>query len=154
MRSPGDQSDTLSHDQGGSFFHDNKNNGIWCDVHCGSFTVIGNVVKRNGANGIFDEISQGPATIANNVVKHNNTMHIPSHGGIGITDSKNVNVYGNTVRRNHGFGISARLDHRHIGWPLTGSRSMTTSCTKIPSRGATLRAWFAIRIANAVRARG
>jgi hypothetical protein len=119
----------------GSFFHDNKNNGIWCDVHCGSFTVIGNVVKRNGGNGIFDEISQGPATIAHNVVKHNNTAHIPSHGGIGITDSKNVNVYGNTVRRNHGFGISARMDHRHIGWPLTGVRIHDNKLHQNPIKG-------------------
>jgi hypothetical protein len=103
-----------------SFFHDNKNNGIWCDVGCASFTVIGNVVKRNGGNGIFFEISQGPATIANNVVKHNNTAHVPSHGGIGITNSKNVDVYGNRLRHNHGFGISARKDHRSIGWQLSG----------------------------------
>jgi hypothetical protein len=119
----------------GSFFHDNKNNGIWCDVHCGSFTVIGNVVKRNGANGIFDEISQGHATIANNIVKHNNTAHIPSHGGIGITDSKDANVYGNTLRRNHGFGISARLDHRHIGWPLTGIKIHDNKLHQNPLKG-------------------
>jgi hypothetical protein len=119
----------------GSSFHDNKGNGIWCDVHCGSFTVTRNVVKRNGGSGIFDEISQGPATITYNIVKHNNTAHIPSHGGIGITDSKDVNVYGNSVGRNQGFGISARLDHRHDGWPLTGIRIHGNKLHQNPLKG-------------------
>jgi hypothetical protein len=119
----------------GSFFHDNKNNGIWCDVHCGSFRVIGNIVKRNAGNGIFDEISQGPAIIAHNIVKHNNTAHLPSHGGISVTDSKNANVYRNTLRHNHGFGISSRMDHRKIGWPLSSVKVHSNKLHADPLRG-------------------
>ena len=103
-----------------SYVHDNFNNGIWCDVGCGSFVVIGNRVKHNAGNGIFVEISQGPATIANNIVKNNNTADLGVHGGISITDSKDVNVYGNTLGGNNKFGIAGRMDQRTFGWVISG----------------------------------
>jgi parallel beta-helix repeat protein len=95
-----------------SFIHDNINNGIWCDIQCGHFVAQGNVVTRNTGNGIFMEISQGPALIADNIVKNNNTARNRTAGGISITDSRNVEVRGNTVSGNQGFGIGARMDER------------------------------------------
>jgi hypothetical protein len=90
----------------------NYGNGIWCDMQCGALTVKGNTVTYNLSTGIHDEISQGPAVIANNTVKYNNAANEAGHGGIGIIDSKNVAVYGNTVDANKGSGISAREDKR------------------------------------------
>jgi hypothetical protein len=95
-----------------SYVHDNINSGIWCDISCGAFIVTGNTVTGQTANGIFVEISQGHAVLANNVVKNNNTARVHSRGGILVTSSMNVRIFGNTLRDNSGFGIGARSDHR------------------------------------------
>jgi hypothetical protein len=67
--------------------------------------------------GIHYEISQGPAVISNNVVQNNNLANEAGHGGIGIIDSKNANVLGNTLGGNKGTGIRASKDKR--GFALT-----------------------------------
>jgi hypothetical protein len=90
----------------------NYGNGIWCDMQCGQFTVQGSEVTYNVSTGIHDEISQGPAVIANNIVQYNNSASEPGHGGIGVIDSKNVDVYGNTLGGNKVTGISANTDKR------------------------------------------
>jgi hypothetical protein len=90
----------------------NFGNGIWCDMQCGAFTVKGSKVTYNVSTGIHDEISQGPAVIAHNVVKYNNTANEAGHGGIGIIDSKNASVYGNSLGGNKIKGISAKEDAR------------------------------------------
>ncbi|MEA2510396.1 MAG: hypothetical protein QOG21_2478 [Actinomycetota bacterium] len=90
----------------------NYGNGAWCDMQCGTFTIQSSQVTYNVSTGIHDEISQGPALIANNVVQHNDLANEAGHGGIGIVDSKNVQVYGNTLGANLGTGISARFDKR------------------------------------------
>jgi Right handed beta helix region len=90
----------------------NYGNGAWCDMQCGTFTIENSQVTYNVSTGIHDEISQGPALIANNVVQHNDLANEAGHGGIGIIDSKNVQVYGNTLGGNIGTGISARYDKR------------------------------------------
>jgi parallel beta-helix repeat protein len=95
-----------------SYVHDNVNNGIWCDIHCGHFVAKDNVVTGNSGSGIFMEISQGPAVIANNVVKNNNRANSPTAGGITIMDSRNVVVQANHLSGNHGFGIGALMDQR------------------------------------------
>jgi Right handed beta helix region len=105
-----------------SYIHDNFNNGVWCDDGCGSFAVIGNRITRNAGNGIFMEVSQGPATIANNIVKNNNTSNLGVHGGISITDSKDANIYSNSLGGNNKFGITARMDKRTFGWQVSGVR--------------------------------
>ncbi|MDP9225272.1 MAG: right-handed parallel beta-helix repeat-containing protein [Actinomycetota bacterium] len=95
-----------------SYIHDNKNSGIWCDISCGSYNVTGNKVTHQTGSGIFMEISQGQAVLANNVVKHNNTSRGRARGGILVTSSMNVKIYGNRLSGNHSFGIGARSDHR------------------------------------------
>jgi hypothetical protein len=95
-----------------SMIDHNYGNGAWCDMQCGTFTIENSQVTYNVSTGIHDEISQGPATIANNVVQHNDLAKEAGHGGIGIIDSKNVQVYGNTLGGNLGTGISARYDKR------------------------------------------
>jgi Right handed beta helix region len=98
-----------------SYVHDNINSGIWCDISCGAFVVTGNTVTGQTANGIFVEISQGKAVVANNLVKDNNTARVHSRGGILVTSSMNVQIFGNALRGNSGFGIGARADHRAGG---------------------------------------
>jgi hypothetical protein len=101
----------------GSSVDHNYGNGIWCDNGCGAFTVTGDQVTYNISTGIHYEISPGPATIANNVVQNNNLANEAGHGGIGIIDSRNANVYGNTLGGNKGSGIRASKDKR--GFALT-----------------------------------
>lgn len=95
-----------------SYIHDNRNSGIWCDISCGSYNVTGNTVTHQSGSGIFMEISQGQAVLANNVVKNNNTSLGHVRGGILVTSSMNVQIYGNRLSGNHSFGIGARSDHR------------------------------------------
>jgi parallel beta-helix repeat protein len=98
-----------------SYVHDNKNSGIWCDISCGSYNVTGNTVTHQSGSGIFMEISQGQAVLANNLVKNNNTSRGWARGGILVTSSMNVKIYGNRLSGNHSFGIGARSDHRAGG---------------------------------------
>ena len=103
-----------------SYIHDNKGNGIWCDMQCGSFIVTGSTVTGNTGGGIFDEISEGSSVIANNIVKGNNTTNSYNLGGISVVDSKNVNIYGNTLGGNIRFGIGAAMDSRvNCGTPTS-----------------------------------
>jgi parallel beta-helix repeat protein len=95
-----------------SYIHDNRNSGIHCDLQCGSFTVANNTVSNNTGMGIMMEISQGTGSIHGNIVRNNNTSNTPGKGGIGVIDSKNVDVYGNTVGRNLVWGIRAYSDAR------------------------------------------
>ncbi|MDP9235732.1 MAG: right-handed parallel beta-helix repeat-containing protein [Actinomycetota bacterium] len=101
----------------GSSVDHNYGNGIWCDNGCGAFTVTGDRVAYNVSTGIHYEISQGPALISNNVVQNNNMANEVGHGGIGIIDSKNASVLGNTLGGNKGSGIRAKKDKR--GFVLT-----------------------------------
>jgi Right handed beta helix region len=96
----------------GSFIHDNRGNGVWCDIQCGDFTVTGSRIKRNSASGILDEISQGAALFRGNHIVGNDTVGDSFRGGVSITNSKNVLAYNNVFRRNRGFGIGARMDER------------------------------------------
>jgi hypothetical protein len=108
-----------------SIFHShishNRGNGVWCDVQCGDFTVIGSKVNANSGSGVFDEISQGVAVFHGNTIKRNNKVRDGFRGGLSITNSKNVVAYNNVFKHNHGFGIAARMDGRiHCGAPDSG----------------------------------
>jgi parallel beta-helix repeat protein len=95
-----------------SYLHDNQNSGIHCDIQCGAYTISGNTVTGNTGTGIFMEISQGPATISNNIVKNNNASNSYGKGGIGLVDSKNVDMYNNQLGGNKIWGIRAYVDKR------------------------------------------
>lgn len=101
-----------------SHIHHNRGNGVWCDVQCGDFTVVGSKINRNAASGIFDEISQGFAAFRGNTIVRNNKVGDGFRGGLSITNSKNVVAYNNVFERNKSFGIAARMDGRiHCGSP-------------------------------------
>lgn len=100
-----------------SYIHDNgpTSNGAWCDGGCsgGTFVVENSVFHDNGRKGIHYEISGGSAIIRNNVVYHNNHKdHQDTGGGIKVTSSRGVRVYGNRTWDNWGGGIRAHKDKR------------------------------------------
>jgi hypothetical protein len=104
-----------------SFLHDNQNSGIHCDIQCGAFTVAYNTITNNTGTGILMEISPGPATIHDNIVQYNNPGNVAAKGGISIKDSKNVEIYNNTLGHNFRFGIRAGVDSRiNCGTPSAG----------------------------------
>ena len=95
-----------------SHIHHNRGNGVWCDVQCGDFTVVGSRINSNSASGIFDELSQGVAIFRGNTIKWNNKVRDGFRGGLSITNSKNAVARNNVFKHNHGFGIAARMDGR------------------------------------------
>jgi hypothetical protein len=104
-----------------SYLHDNQNSGIHCDIQCGAFTVSGNTITNNTGTGILMEISPGPASIHDNIVQYNNPSNVAAKGGISIKDSKNVEVYNNTLGHNSKFGLRAGVDSRiNCGTPNAG----------------------------------
>ena len=85
--------------------HHNFAKGIWMD-HCNPTSIIeGNTIEDNSHQGIFIEISYN-AVVRNNTVDRN-ALNSGTRAGIHVTNSPNVEVYGNTVRDN-GNGISAQ----------------------------------------------
>jgi hypothetical protein len=93
-----------------SYVHDNIGNGIWFDRDSGSAdgdVVSRNTVARNSMRGIFYEVSRGHAVIRRNIVTDNNSSLVPGASGIGVSSSKNVNIWGNTVRSNLVWAIRA-----------------------------------------------
>ena len=98
----------------GNYVHDNHGHGLWTDGSNRNSLYENNTVTNNFGSGIFHEISYG-AVIRNNRVEGNAFPH--SHGGIKVTNSENVEVYGNVVQGNDG-GIHAGQNDRG-GYQLT-----------------------------------
>ena len=101
-----------------SHVHDNIGNGIWFDRDSGS--SLGDLVGRNkvvgnSMRGIFYEVSRGHAVIRRNVVKGNNTSRTLGASGIGVSSSKNVKIWGNTVRDNRIWAIRSNEIDRGYG---------------------------------------
>jgi parallel beta-helix repeat protein len=88
--------------------HHNFAKGIWMD-HCNPRTLIeGNAVADNSHQGISAEISDS-VTIRNNVSERNGldgSVSWLTRAGIQVTNSPNVEIYGNVVRDNAN-GITA-----------------------------------------------
>ena len=84
----------------GNYSHDNKGPGLWTDISNQYVTYDGNHTARNVEAGILHEISYN-AIIRNNLIENDgfspngNTMWYGA--GILISNSANVEVYGNTV---------------------------------------------------------
>jgi hypothetical protein len=97
-----------------SFFRFNHGPGPWFDVSASDALIELSVIEDNDWRGIFYEISYG-AIIRNNQVRRNGfntpfaTPGACDRAGIFISNSPNVEVYGNTVENNfHGItGLEA-----------------------------------------------
>ena len=103
----------------GNFVHHNYGPGLWCDIDNINTLYEDNIVEDNAHNGIFHEISYD-AIIRNNVVNRNGLdVGTSSYGwvygaGIFVSNSPNVEVYGNTVEGNLN-GITAVNQNRGTG---------------------------------------
>jgi parallel beta-helix repeat protein len=86
----------------GNYVHDNKGPGLWTDANNIHTFYEGNRVINNFGPGIFHEISYD-AAIRNNLVEGNGFGYPDWIDGAGIlvSDSPNVEIYGNTVRNNN-----------------------------------------------------
>jgi hypothetical protein len=102
----------------GNFSHHNHGPGLWTDIDNVNTLYENNRVEDNDWRGIFHEISFA-AVIRNNIVRRNG-LHFPGTvfpfegAGILISNSSNVEVYGNTVEDNLN-GIMAREEQRGSG---------------------------------------
>ncbi len=88
--------------------HDNYGQGIWIDHGWPMTTIENNTVTGNRGAGIWHEVGYD-AVIRNNTVLNNGTGAAPrwlEGAGIDITNSPNVQIYGNTVTNNaNGIGV-------------------------------------------------
>jgi parallel beta-helix repeat protein len=88
----------------GNYVHDNHGHGLWTDADNMNTLYENNVVRNNYGTGIFHEISYD-AVIRYNLIEGNAFPH--SSGGIKVTSSSDVEVYGNTLSGNDGgFHVS------------------------------------------------
>lgn len=84
----------------GCYSHDNAGNGMWTDI-CNINTLYeDNYLENNGIGGIFHEVSYD-AIIRNNIVINcGYVSEWVDGGGIMVSTSRNVEIYGNTVHTN------------------------------------------------------
>jgi parallel beta-helix repeat protein len=102
----------------GNFSHHNDGPGLWTDIDNYRSLYENNRVEDNKWRGIFHEISYD-CVIRNNTVRRNGydfpgTMGAFEGAGILISNSPNVEVYGNVVEDNRN-GIMAREEDRGGG---------------------------------------
>jgi parallel beta-helix repeat protein len=103
----------------GNFSHHNDGNGLHCDIDCINTLIENNRVEDNNWRGIFYEISY-KGTIRNNVCRRNGfkpprgVLGPVDHAGILISNSRDVEVFGNTIENNW-TGIGAYESNRGSG---------------------------------------
>jgi parallel beta-helix repeat protein len=102
----------------GNFAHHNRGVGLWTDINNINCLYENNRVEDNDWRGIFHEISYA-CIIRNNIVRRNgfNSPGVSAFEGAGIliSNSPNVQVYGNTVEANNVgiMGIEANRESDH-----------------------------------------
>lgn len=141
-----------------SWVHDNAAHGLWMDGGAYSATVRSNRVEDNAFRGIFYEISYGPHPVHGgidtriywNQVWRNGALARSldefKGGGVTISDSRDVRVYGNALDRNYGGvlvleagGRQAETEHVHVvgnesrystGWTGLYTRNHSTEAAR------------------------
>ena len=87
--------------------------GIWLDISCIGFTIVGNTVKNNGAAPAIQVELSATGTVANNVIVGGTT-------GVYIFDSSAVKVFNNTFSLNSSGSVYVSQDGRRAaasGYP-------------------------------------
>jgi len=98
-----------------NWVHHNNGPGIWFDSNNRDITIASNLVEHNSYAGIFYEISYGDTKIYWNTVRHNGNGNVgPATAGIYISNSRDIEVFGNAVDSNN-YGILLRMVDRHRG---------------------------------------
>jgi hypothetical protein len=123
MGASGDCSNTkVTHSDGliwrGNYVHDNDGNGLWTDINNINVLVEENIAINNSRSGIFHEISC-KATIRNNYLENNGSAKkngpddMAGANGIAVSNSPDVEIYGNTLVNNYkGIG-SINWEHNN-----------------------------------------
>jgi parallel beta-helix repeat protein len=110
-----------------NYVHDNYWAGIWFDGENTGVLIEGNLVVDNAGNGIFHEVS-GQAVIRNNTVAGS------SQRNIYLSESHDVEVYGNTVRSSQ-RGIALFQDGTRISESELGNDFVHNNTISVPSGG-------------------
>jgi parallel beta-helix repeat protein len=98
--------------------HHNLGIGLWCDIDCRNTRIENNNVHDNAAAGMLYEISYGALITGNSFISNGltGTRHGPGvyGGGIAVTESRDVEVVGNTVAGNEAgiMGQQAAINGR------------------------------------------
>lgn len=96
----------------------NTNTGIWGDIACHYWEIIGNTVYDHDYHGIFYEISDHAIIMSNDLMNNSpNYSALPNdwcRGGITIAESADIEVSFNTVANSHG-GIVVQQTFRPAG---------------------------------------
>jgi parallel beta-helix repeat protein len=107
----------------GNFSHHNHGPGLWTDINNVDCLYENNTVEDNEWRGIFHEISYD-CVIRNNVVRRNGLAlprtEVSAADGAGtlISDSRNVEIYGNTVEANRNGIMGIDADRQQHPSPL------------------------------------
>ena len=99
-----------------NYSHHNYGRGLWIDRGSHNVIIDNNLITYNNDEGILYEISD-TGTITNNRLAHNGQVTAWLHGSnIVMSSSANVEVSGNTVIVNAGYGngITALWTDRHL----------------------------------------
>lgn len=99
----------------GNRVHNNTGKGLWTDIDNRYTVYENNIITNNDLPGIFHEVSYD-VIIRNNTLDGNGFKVIGTirGGGIAVTSSPNVEMYGNTIRNNQ-HGIAVNQDNRGSG---------------------------------------
>jgi parallel beta-helix repeat protein len=84
--------------------HDNVTApGVWTDINCDGTVIENNRIVDNGGPGVLVELDYG-AVVRNNLIEGNNDPSLQGFqgGGIYVQNSRDTEVYGNTIRDNVG----------------------------------------------------
>ena len=87
----------------GNYVHDNRDHGLWTDTDNIGTAYSRNTIVANKGFGIIHEAAYG-CVIRSNYIADNGA------GGIFISSSSNVDVFGNSVVGNRGWGIDLFID--------------------------------------------
>jgi hypothetical protein len=99
----------------GNYVHDNLGPGLWTDIDNISALIENNRVDDNTRCGIFHEISYDAVIRFNTAARNGSEATRPVRGGgIQVTSSPNVEIYGNTLVDNHA-GFAINQDERGAG---------------------------------------
>ena len=98
-----------------NWVHHNAGSGLSTDINNFRSLYERNVIEDNEDLGVHHEISYD-AIIRNNLIRRNgygqHNSFFTERGGISVTNSRNVQIYGNRIEDNHGGGVLGRQDLR------------------------------------------
>jgi len=116
-----------------NWVHHNLSTGLATDINNYNVLYEQNIVEDNEGGGISHEISYD-AVIRNNIVRRNGiggwTRWFTERLGIAVSNSPNVEIYGNTLEDNKGGGVLAVQNRR------LGTAQYPDPDGNVPSRGA------------------